>query len=189
MVRTLMMIGMAVATAASTGCITAAKQAYYGVTGSKGSFYETRVVDPQTLARFDSVRVEPFGNTLGPHVPSSVVSQIEPETARELEKEELFQGQGRELVVRGSVIHFTGQSGLGGSVGSVIGGGDACVCRIQLVDGSTGEMVGEGVCWGEVKSAVRRGSSEYGEGVGKGLTRWLEERLSESGRRNSDDAR
>lgn len=184
MVRISVLIGMAAAAMASTGCFTAAKQAYYGVTGSKGSYYETRVLDPQTLSRFGSVRVEPFGNSLGPHVPASIVSQIEPETSRELEEAALFHGDGGELVVRGSVIHYTGESGLGGSIGSVIGGGDACVCRIQLVDGVTGQSVGEGVCWGEVKSAIRRGSSEYGEGVGKGLVRWLEKRLPDTANRD-----
>lgn len=168
---------------ASMGCVTAAKQAFYGVTGSQGSFYEIQVADPQVLAQFDRIRVEPFGNELGAHVPAKVIAQLQRQTADELADSELFDGDGRELVVRGSVVHFTGQSGLVGSIDSVVGGGDVCVCRIRLVDGANGQTVGEGVCWGEVKSAIRRGSKEYGEGVARGLIRWIKDRLPDEARR------
>ena len=177
MARYILCIVLITMPAVLSGCVTAAKQALYSVTGARGHFYEVRVVDPQALGRIGYVRVEPFSNSLGPRVPSRVVTQLDRRIADKLAEAHLFSGSGDELVVRGTVVHFTGKSGLAGSIGSVIGGADVCVCRIQLVDAGTGQSIGEGVCWGEVKSAIRRGSREYGDGVGEGLIRWIRKRL------------
>jgi len=165
---------------ASTGCMTAAKQAYYGVTGSQGEFYEVQVVDPVRLADYQSVRVEPFTNDLGAHVPAKVVQRINDRVPAVLAEAELFYPDGRALAVSGRVIHFTGKSDLVGAIGSVIGGSEVCVCRVQLRDGSTGERIGEAVCWGQVKSAIRRGSTEHGEGVGKAVAKWIRKRMPDA---------
>lgn len=163
----------------STGCTTAAKQAYYGVTGASGEFYELAVVDSDALATYERVRVEPFTNALGPHTPESVIAEVNRNLPRYLKEEGLFGPEGRELVITGEIKHYTGQSGLGGSVASILGG-MVCVCRVQLRDGETNELLGEAMCWGEVKSALRRGSEEFGRGVAKGVAKWIERRLPEA---------
>jgi len=161
----------------STGCMTAVKQTYYGVTGAQGKFYELKKVNPDVLATYRSVRVEPFTNELGAHVPADVIAEVNGNTPRTVAAEALFYPEGKPLKVEGTIIHFTGKSGLQGSVGSVIGGSEECVCRVRLLDGESGTLVGEAVCWGIVKSAVRRGSGEIGVGVGRAVTKWLERRL------------
>ncbi len=170
-------IGLTAAVLASTGCTTALKQTYYGVTGAKGKFYEVKVVDSGVLATYRSIKVEKFTNELGERVPPKVIAEVNERTPQMVADAELFYPDGKSLVVKGRIVHFTGKSGLKGSVGSVIGGGEECVCRVQLVDGASGDLVGEAVCWGIVKSAIRRGSGELGEGVGDGVVKWLEERL------------
>ncbi len=63
-----------------------------------------------------------------------------------------------------------------------------CVCRVQLTDADSGKQIGEAVCWGEVKSAVRRGSGEFGIGVGKGVAEWISERFSKEERKARQEA-
>ena len=177
MSRIVIYIWLAAMTLGSSGCTTALKQTYYTARGAQGKFYEVKAVDPDILAGYQSVRVEPFTNGLGQRVPSEVIAEVNENTPNAVAESGLFGPDGKLLLIKGVIIHFTGKSGLRGSVGSVIGGGEECVCRVQLLDAESSEVVGEAVCWGVVKSAVRRGSGQLGVGVGKGVTEWLEKRL------------
>lgn len=162
------------------GCTsTVAKQAIYTVMGAQGKFYELESVDPYLLASYRRVEVERFTNELGERVPPAVVAEVNIQTPKALTESALFYPDGKTLHVRGKIIHYTGRSGLKGSVMSVVGSGEECVCRVQLLDGESGDLVGEAVCWGVVKSAVRRGSGELGTGVGKGVLKWISKRLPE----------
>jgi hypothetical protein len=113
-------------------------------------------------------------------VPANVVVEVNHQTPRTIAKSDLFYPEGQTLRVTGSIIHYTGRSGLEGSVMSVVGSSEDCVCRVQLLDDATGERLGEAVCWGVVKSAIRRGSEELGIGVGKGVAKWISKRLPET---------
>jgi len=177
--RNWLCISLAMLTLTATGCTTVLKQAYYGIKGADGKFYELKTVDPDVLATYKAIRVEPFTNELGEHMPEKVVNTINEFAPKTVNEACIFYPEGKTLIVNGKIIHFTGQSGVEGSVGSVIGGGEVCVCRVQLTDADSGDLVGEAICWGIVKSAVRRSSEEMGVGVGKGLVGWFEERLPE----------
>lgn len=175
--RSLVVIMLAAVTAGSTGCTTAIKQTYYGVTGAQGKFYELKLVDPNVLVTYKSCRVEPFTNALGEHVPQDVIAEVNDQTPKMLTESRLFYPEGKRLLIKGQIVHFTGKSGLKGSAGSFIGGSEDCVCRVQLLDAKSGDEIGEAICWGIVKSAVRRGSGELGAGVGKSVSSWVEKRL------------
>lgn len=177
MFRRATLLGLVGLAFGSSGCMTAVKQAYYGVRGAQGEFYEVQVVKPAQLATYRSIRVESFTNELGPHLPAEVIREINEHTPEAVAGKNLFYSSGKKLVVTGQIVHFTGKSALKGSVGSIIGGGEACVCRVQLKDGESGEQIGEAVCWGLTKSAVRRGSGELGIGVGKAVSSWLSKRF------------
>lgn len=161
----------------STGCTTLLKQGYYTATGAKGSFYEVQVVDPAVLTTYRAVRFVPFTNELGAVVPDEVFEAVNRDVPQAVEEDLLFYPTGKTLRVEGRLIHYSGQSGLIGAASAIIGGDNNCVCRIQLRDDETGDMIGEGVCWAAVKSAIRRGPDEYGQGVGKGLSKWLTLRM------------
>jgi len=162
-----------------SGCTTAAKQAFYTAVGAQGKFYELKAVDPNLLASYRSIRVDPFTNELGQRVPRAVVTEVNDQTPKAIADSALFYPEGKPLRVRGTIIHYTGRSGLKGSAMSVIGSSEECVCRVQLLDGDSDDLIGEAVCWGAVKSAVRRGSGELGIGVGKGVAKWIRKRLPE----------
>ena len=184
----LLILGLVASLSGVGGCGTLFKQAYHGVRGAQGKYYEIAVVDPEVLATYKSIRVEPFTNELGDRVPSDVISEINADTPIEIEEKQLFYRHGKQLVVTGRIIHFTGRSAQKGAVGSIISGGEVCVCRVQLKDGDSGRRIGEAVCWGEVKSAVRRGSGEFGIGVGKGVAEWISERFSKEERKARREA-
>ncbi|MCH7701737.1 MAG: hypothetical protein IID37_08620 [Planctomycetes bacterium] len=172
-------IGLAVGLLGTLGCSTVIKQTYYGVTGAHGKFYEVTVVDPPDLTIYRRVIVRPFTNELGAPVPSTVVAEINHAIPQVLADEGLFYPDGKALRIEGRIIHYTGKSGLEGSVSSVIGSGEECVCRVQLLDDATNRQIGEAICWGVVKSVVRRGPEELGIGVGKAVAKWIEKRLPE----------
>jgi hypothetical protein len=163
----------------TTGCSTLLKQGYYAAVGAGGSFYELKVVDPQKLAEYKSVTVKPFSNSLGPCVPAEVMAEVHRSAPQRLAESHLFYPTGKKLRVEGTVIHYTGKNGIVGAASALLGS-EACVCRVQLYDDASNTMIGEGVCWGTVKSMVRRGAEEFGVGVGKGLCAWFKKRLPEA---------
>jgi hypothetical protein len=105
-----------------------------------------KVVDPNVLAGYRSARVAPFTNDLGARVPASVITEVNEEVPETVAESKLFYPDGKPLRIAGRIVHFTGRSGLEGAVGSVIGGAEECVCRVQLLDGDSGQLVGEAVC-------------------------------------------
>ena len=174
----MLMLGLVASLSGAGGCGTLFKQAYHSVRGAQGKYYEIEVVDSEVLATYKSIRVESFTNELGDCVPRDVVFEVNSDTPTQIDEKHLFYPEGKQLIVTGRIIHFTGRSALKGAVGSIISGGESCVCRVQLKDADSGEQIGEAVCWGEVKSAIRRGSGEFGVGVGKGVAEWISDRFS-----------
>ncbi len=162
----------------TTGCSTLFKQGYYAAVGASGSFYELKVVDPQKLAEYKSVTIKPFTNDLGACVPNDVIAEVHRETPRVLSEAAVFYPDGKKLRIEGRIIHYTGKNGIVGAASALLGE-EACVCRVQLYDDSSNDMIGEGVCWSTVKSMVRRGATEFGVGVGKGVAHWIKKRLPE----------
>ena len=161
------------------GCSTILKQTYHTAVGAQGKFYELEKVDPAVLETYRAVKVEPFTNALAAHIPPEVVGTINANMPRVIAEEGLFYPDGKLLRVTGSIIHYTGKSGLTGAVGSTIGGSQDSVCRVQLLDDASGKLIGEAICWGSVKSALRRGAEEQGIGVGKAVAKWVSRRLPE----------
>jgi hypothetical protein len=157
------------------GCSTVAKQAYYTAAGASGKFYEIHVVDPSILGSRKSLRVGDFKNDLGEIPPSAIFNSIASHTRRLLGESALFSGSGDPLEIQGLMIHYTGPSSAKGAVRSKIGRQD-CVCRVRLLDGNSGSLIGEAVCWGVTRSAVRRDHDELAEGVAKGIVKWIKRR-------------
>ena len=177
--RRLSYMGIAMAAAfPSVGCTMVAKQAYYTVAGASGKFYELSSVDPDVRATYEHVEVKPFTNTHGDHVREEVMAEINDHTPERIQNEALFYPEGKTLEINGQVVHYTGKSGLSGSIQSALGG-EVCVCRVQLTDAESGDLIGEANCMSTVKSAIRRGSSEIADGIARSVSKWLEKRLPE----------
>lgn len=176
--RPLILLLMTTLTFAATGCGTVIKQTYYGITGATGSYYELNVVDASELASYRSFTTAPFDNALGDHVPPAVMIQIDQQVPAYLRQSALYSPDGRKIRITGTVMHFTGETGLDGAISTILGG-QTCVCRVKLLDDETGELIGEAMCWAEIKSVARQDVKEFGIGVGRGIVKWLEDRLGE----------
>ena len=100
----------------SIGCSTIAKQSYYAATGAEGTFYELDPVDPAELATYRSVEIERFTNSLGDHVPEAVMYEVNEKTPAQVAESFLFYPDGKQLRIKGEVIHYTGKSGMKGSM-------------------------------------------------------------------------
>ena len=104
----LLILGLVTSLSGAGGCGTLFKQAYHSVRGAQGKYYEIAVVDSEVLATYKSIRVEPFTNELGDRVPSAVISEVNSDTPTQIEEKHLFYPVGKQLIVTGRVIHFTG---------------------------------------------------------------------------------
>ncbi|MHC4610751.1 MAG: hypothetical protein ACYS7M_10445, partial [Planctomycetota bacterium] len=155
MLRNAALVVLIAAAVALPGCTTLLKQSYYTAVGAQGKFYEVEPVDPQVMQTYRAIELEPFTNDLGGRVPQEVVREINANTPKAIVEEYLFYPDGKALRVTGTIIHYTGKSGMSGAIGSVISGAQDSVCRVQLLDDASGQMVGEAICWGSVKSALR----------------------------------
>jgi hypothetical protein len=170
-------IGAAVAVgAAGSGCLsTAAKQAYYGATGASARYFEIRSLGgPTSLDRFEMVTVDSFDaapmlGIISPEFPPEVRAAI----IRRLTEMRVFKrvGTGQAgaatLLIRGKFMDFD----TGGSALRTVGFGvdPFLTAQIEIVEASTGRVLGVAMVTGTVKSAVRTGPQEVSDGVGKAV--------------------
>ena len=169
MTRRCIFVGLMALALPTAGCSTVAKQAYYGVRGAQGEYYELKGIESGALAGYQSVRVAPFKTDLGDYLPVDVITAMAEEVPRAIESAHLFFPDGKRLTIEGTVIHYTDGSF----------GGQECVCRVRMLDGDSGALLGEAVCFGVIKSAVRQGAEQLAVGVGEGIVEWIEEVLPE----------
>ena len=160
------------------GCIgTAAKQAYYGVTGASGRYFEVRTLGGSTsLLKYLSAQVEAFDPApmLGV-IPREVVTAVRPVIARELTEPESFRlaaGGRPALLVRGKFVDYDP----GGAPLRAVGFGvdPFLTAQIEIVDADSGHVLGVAMVTGTVKSAVRVGPNELADGLAKAVKGLLE---------------
>lgn len=169
MARRCLFVGLMALALPATGCSTVAKQAYYGARGAQGKYYELKGIDSGVLASYRSVRVAPFTTDLGDYLPVDVLTAMAEQVPLAIDSAHVFYPDGKRLTIEGTVIHYTDGSF----------GGQECVCRVQMLDGDSGALLGEAVCYGVIKSAVRQGAGQLAVGVGKGIVKWVKDVLPE----------
>ena len=186
-----MLIGLAAAVLIA-GCVgTAVKQAYYGVTGASGRYFEIRNMGgPTSLLAYRSAQVESFDPSpmLGA-IPQDVVASVRPAVAAKLAELEAFKtgpvvrdtlyyraGGGKPtLLIRGKFMDYDS----GGSALRATGFGvdPFLTVQVEIVNAETKQVLGIAMVTGTVKSAVRVGPDELAEGVGKAVKGLLESHM------------
>jgi hypothetical protein len=172
------------------GCSRGISEGVYAFTGSSGK--STLIQgDPAKVAlltqQYGTVKVEPFSNDVGNRCPDQFLNELPLAIQKELlyrdpsvkeslsgkKAEELgpfFTGPAEKvLVIKGKVIQYD----IGGVVDKVSGPLDEAICRVQLVDEASGELLAEANLTGRVKSSVRTGPAELAKGVGKAIKKGL----------------
>lgn len=170
-----MLLVAVLAAVAACGCTTGLKQVYYGATGASARYYEVQNLGGSSvLDRFTAVGVEGFDTSpmLGA-VPSSFVGPVQAAIVRQLTETKMFQsvtkgapGRGG-LLIRGKFTDFDP----GGSSLRAVGFGvnPFLTAQVQFVDTGSNRVLGVAMVTGTVKSAVRTGSAELADGVGKAV--------------------
>jgi len=172
---------VAVLTLATTaGCTTGLKQAYHGVMGASARYYEVKSLGGQTaLDRYTTVGVERFDTSpmLGA-VPSSLANLTQTAVVGKLVETKMFGSvvkgapSGGGLLIRGKFVDFDP----GGSALRAVGFGTNpfLTAQIELIDTTSNRSLGVAMVTGIVKSAVRTGTTELADGVGKAVKGLIE---------------
>jgi len=170
-----MLLVAVLAAVAATGCMTGVKQVYHTAAGASARYYEVQSLGGSSaLDRFTVVGVEGFDTSpmLGA-VPSSFVGPVQTAIVRKLTETKMFQsvtkgtpGRGG-LLIRGKFMDFDS----GGSSLRAVGFGvnPFLTAQIQCIDTASNRVLGVAMVTGTIKSAVRTGSGELADGVGKAV--------------------
>ena len=173
------------------GCSRGIKEGLYAFTGSSG---KAALISgsPDQLAllttQYGSCQVKPFSNDVGQICPPEFLDQLPPNIEKELQFQsrsftETIEGKDEEevgpfftgpnekyLLITGRVIHYD----IGDLADKVISPLDEAICRIQLVDPTSGDTLTEANITSRAKSSIRTGSQELAHGIAKGIKKLLE---------------
>ena len=160
----------------SGGCFTGAKKLLYEVKGGEGKVTVIHEPLPAALLDYENIQIESFSNQVTPLVPDDTPKLIHDAMIKVLSEEpQLYRvnpgddSEGPTLIVRGTIIHYQTSGGLS----SILSSYSQLICRIKLIDGQTGEVIGDANCVGYSKAVARSGLEELAEGVAEALEKWL----------------
>lgn len=170
---------------ASPGLIGCSRMISTGISEAKGGTAKLTIIKavaPGGLRQYKHVKLETFENTMGSALPGNAIGELKAETLKDLsEHAELFKVIGENgptdvpiLIVRGQVIHYHS----GGGIGAILGKFSQLICRVQLVDAASAEVLGEANSNAMSKAISRAGVSDLSKAVAKSLTKWIEEHHS-----------
>ncbi len=168
----------------SSGCFTAAGQAYQSIKGADGRVWMHQPIKPP-LYRFTTVRIEKFGCEMEGGVPSAILQQLEPTIKQYLLEEALVKnveigesgGAGTDdssvLVLRGVMIDYDPGAAAGRLFG--VSGERFLTARVHFLDGRDGSVLGVGHIAGVVKGEIGRDMLDTCKGMAKGIAGVLED--------------
>jgi hypothetical protein len=158
------------------GCwFSGAKKVWEEVKGGEGKLVVLKEPVASALLEYQNIRIEIFANNFAPRVPAYAPELVYSQIVKEmLEKPQIYRvnptsEEGPTLIVRGSIIHYQSSEG----ISSVFSNYSQLICRVQLVDKASGQVIGEANCVGYSKAIARKGLEELGKGVASDIKRWL----------------
>lgn len=151
----------------STGCVTAAKEAYYGVRGGLGN--ATQVEDVGSLTQYTAFKVETFKNGMPGVISNEYMALLKQKILDEVATETMLKPRGKKvLTIRGEVVYLNSK----GVAGMLLSPMNICVAHVQLV-GSSGKTLGWAAVAGKVKARSRASDPNIAQGVARGIVDWL----------------
>ena len=161
---------LAVCISLSTGCVSRGlKEGLYAVTGSSGHYILLTGRESQCeqlTRRYGTVQVGSIANDIGPVCPSLFISELPPSIQAQLQyrndsdKEDnipFFRGpKDNKLLISGSVIHYD----TGKLLDQIVGPMEEAICRLQIRDAKSNDLLAEANFVSRAKSSVRKGPEE-----------------------------
>lgn len=171
---TLTMLVMA-ALATAGGCSTAIKEGVGVATGAKGLYAPVRPVaagDARPLGEYGAFELGTFSDDFGGNVPASLDGHFRTAFAEQLADSRLAEADGtKTLLIRGRYIHYEDASTLGFAIGPL----EQVIARVELVDESSGRVLGVANVVGRTTNRVNVGVEKKAQGLAKGLIEWLKQ--------------
>lgn len=161
----------------SSGCGRAIKEGVGVARGAKGLYAPIETSGLQTsaypLAQYQCFELGEITDDFGGKVPRALWTYLSDEFQHQLSEKELPNNPaGRTLLVRGRILHYEDASTLGHALGPL----EQVVARIELVDKSTGQVLGTANCVGRTKESVNVGVAKKAQGLAKAIVAWLANR-------------
>ena len=154
----------------SVGCLgRAISEGYYGTTGASGRakpLQELKV----NLADYDGFVVEPFSDGMEGRGNIAFLAAAPEKIAEQIVKKTYLSPAGTKVLqICGQLIIYD----TGTTTDTIAGPMEEAVCRVRLIDKSSGQVLGSADCYSRAKSSVRKGPEELGEGTGKAIADWI----------------
>ena len=151
------------------------KESLGTVTGPKGAEFALRDVSSQSpdvsLEEYTEFRMEPFRDDFGGKVPTRLIERLPAAFARELAERKIRSHEGgKTLIIRGRIIHFELATA---KTSHLFGPFEEVVARVELVDGSSGEVLGVANCVGRSGESVNQGVDKKTQGLASGIAGWI----------------
>jgi len=165
----------------ATGCGTLVGEGAGWVFGGQGSYMTITALaadkDTKTLGAYTRFELGRITDGIGGKMPPDLIPDLERILPAKVRKAHLPDNStGRTLVIRGAVIHYESASTMGFMLGPV----EEVVCRTELVDKDTGQVLGVANCVGRTKARSNTGVKEKADGLAEAFVKWI-------GRRFPDD--
>jgi len=163
----------------ATGCTgTIIREATGAVMGGKGTFMPIQplAADKTTknLGDYTNFELGTITDGIGGKMPADLTSHLHSAFSREVSSARLpSDSSGKTLVIRGTVVHYESAS----TVGYVLGPLEEVICRTELVDKTSGQVLGVANCVGRTKAATSSGVKEKASGLAKAFVKWIEYRF------------
>jgi len=176
MIRLLLLLAAALPATGCTGTII--REASGVVLGGKGTFIPIQPLaadkKTKTLGSYTNFELGAITDGIGGKMPAELIPHLQTAFAKAVSGAHLPDDSGgKTLVIRGNVIQYESAS----TVGYVLGPLEEVICRTELVDKDTGQVLGVANCVGRTKAASSSGVREKANGLAKAFVKWIEHRF------------
>ena len=176
--RVLLLLAAALPAGGCTGTII--REASGAVLGASGTFMPIQAISDskqaKPLGEYTQFELGPITDSIGGKMPSNLVSYLQKEFSEELRDARLpNETGGKTLVIRGAIIYYESAS----TVGYALGPLEEAICRAEMVDKQTGNVLAVANCVGRTKAASNSGVRSKGSGLAKAFIKWIESRFPE----------
>ncbi len=157
------------------GCIGRAISEGVGVvTGAKGSYMALQPVAPTpkstALVEYTVFELSRFDVDAGLQIPVAFTDAFPHKFRHELIRQKFPAAEGNKtLVIRGRIMHYESA----GMMGQLFGPFEEVVTRVELVDKTSGRVLGVANCIGRSQESVNKGPEDKAEGLAKGIVSWI----------------
>lgn len=156
------------------GCVSRAVKETVGLgRGAKGIYVPLSPASSSSGPNLRSYQCFELGkvtDNFGNKVPRELLSLLPQKFQEQLQERELPNHPGgKTLSVCVKILHYEE----GGLTGLAFGHFEEVIARVELVDKSSGQLIGTANCIGRTKESVNKGVTTKAEGLAKAITSWL----------------